>query len=202
MRRSVVVIVLIVTSSVAVAQENEPKPTISDAPFTNEEIEVYRTVLTTYLKGSGHGLNLANLTEPLDSADTACLSGWGSGVATSADSIIHRIDPSLVADKEIVLVDPGRQQKAIERNDPQNLLMKAIDDHQRLTEEQLDQSLKSAFHSALFTSSEIVFDKGHHRAAVSYRYVCGGLCGYGNTIVLKKAGDSLKVTRRCGGWVS
>jgi hypothetical protein len=106
------------------------------------------------------------------------------------------------ADAKILLVDPDRQQETIKKNDPQNLMMKAIDDGQKITDEQLDQSIKSAFHSGLFTLSEIVFDKEHRQSAVSYSFVCGGLCGNGNTLVLKKVGHIWKVAKRCGGWVS
>jgi hypothetical protein len=79
-----------------------------------------------------------------------------------------------VADKRVVLVDPDRQQETIKENDPQNLMKKAIDDRQKITEGQLDRSIKSAFDSGLFTLSEIVFDKEHLHAVVSYSFVCGG----------------------------
>jgi hypothetical protein len=107
-----------------------------------------------------------------------------------------------VADKRVVLVDPDHQQETIKENDPENLMKKAIDDRQKITEGQLDRSIKSAFDGGLFTLSEIVFDKGHLQAVVSYSFVCGGLCGHGNTLVLKKLGNSWKVTKKCGGWVS
>jgi hypothetical protein len=186
----------------SLAQENASKPRVSNAPLTSEQIAVYRAVLAVYLKGSDRVLNLANITEPLDEADAACLRGLDAGVAKGSASVIHKIGPSLVADTKIVLVDPDRQQETIKENDPQSLMMKAIDDHQKITDEQLDQSIKSAFDSGLFTLSEIVFDKEHRHAAVSYSFVCGGLCGNGNTLVLKKVGDSWKVAKRCGGWVS
>jgi hypothetical protein len=66
----------------------------------------------------------------------------------------------------------------------------------------VDQSLKRAFGSALFELSEIVFDKEHRRAVVSYSFVCGELCGNGSTLVLNKVGQGWKVAKRCGGWVS
>ncbi len=169
--------------------------------ITSEQIEVYRDVLAIYLKGSDRVLNLANITESIDAADTACLKGFDTGVAKGSASIIHRIGSSLVADTKIVLVDPDRQQETIEANDPQNLMRKAIDDHQKITDEQLDQSIKRAFGSGLFTLSEIVFDKKHRQAAVSYSFVCGGLRGNGNTLVLRKVGHMWKVAKRCGGWV-
>jgi hypothetical protein len=100
------------------------------------------------------------------------------------------------------LVDPDPQQETIKQNDPQNPIKKAIDEHQKVTDEQLNQSVKGAFGSALFELSEIAFDKEHSRAVVSYSFVCGELCGSGNTLVLKKVGHAWKVVKRCGGWVS
>ena len=201
-RRLVVAAALIVISSQAIAQESAPKPTLSDALLTSEQIAVYRTVLELYLKGSDGVLNLANITEPLDAADTACLRGLDSEVSKGSASVIHRIDPSLVAGTKIILVDPDHQHASIRENDPQNLMMKAIDEHQKITDEQLDHSLRRAFDSGLFTLSEIVFDKEHRHAAVSYSFVCGGLCGNGNTLVLKKVGNNWTLAKRCGGWVS
>ena len=119
-----------------------------------------------------------------------------------AQKVIHKLEPSLVSNTKVVLVDPERQQSAIKENDPQNLMKKAIDDHEKVTSEQLDESIRQAFQTGLFTLSEVVFDKEHHRAAVTYNFVCGMLCGHGNTVVLKKIGQDWKVTKRCGGYVS
>jgi hypothetical protein len=202
MRQKFRISVLVAISLGAVAQENVPKPKVSDAPLTSEQIAVYRAVLGDYLKGSDRVLNLANTTEPLGETDTACVRGLDAGVAKGSASIVHRIAPSFVADTKIVLVDSDRQQAKSKENDPQNLMRKAIDDHQKITDAQLDQSIKSAFDTGLFTLSEIAFDGEHRRAAVSYSFVCGGLCGNGNTLVLKKVGHSWKVLKRCGGWVS
>jgi len=81
-------------------------------------------------------------------------------------------------------------------------MRKALDDHQKITDEQLDQSVKSAFDTGLFTLSEIAFDRDHRRAVLSYSFVCGRLCGNGNTLVLRKVGHNWKVLKRRGGWVS
>jgi hypothetical protein len=202
MRHRFIISVLVVISLGAVAQENAPKPSVSDAPLTGEQTAVYRAVLGVYLKGSDRVLNLANVTEPLEGADTACVRGIDTSVAKGSAFIVHRFALSFVADTKIMLVDPDSQEVRIKENDPQNLISKAIDDHQKITDEQLDTSIKSAFDTGLFTLSEIAFDRDHRRAVVSYSFVCGGLCGNGNTLVLKKVGHIWKVTKRCGGWVS
>jgi hypothetical protein len=202
MSKSFTVIASLVISFGAVAQESAPKPKISDAPLSSEQIAVYRAVLADYLKGSQDVLNLAEVTEPFDGAESGCLRGLDTGASNRSAPVVHRMDASLVADTKVVLVDPGRQHQRVEENDPQKLIRKAIDDHQKLTDEQLDDSVKSAFASGLFTLSEIAFDKEHRHAAVSYSFVCGGLCGNGDTLLLKKVGQSWKVAKRCGRWVS
>ena len=193
---------LVVFSFGAVAQGTVQKLKLSDAALTGEQFAIYRVVLGYYLKGSGRVLNLANITEPFDEPDTACVTGVDSRVAKRSASTVHRIPASFVADNKITLVDSSRQQVTIKKNDPQRFVRKAVDDHQKITDEQLDQSVKSAIDSGLFTLSEIAFDREHRRAAVSYSFVCGGLCGNGNTLVLRKVGHNWKVLKRCGGWVS
>jgi len=205
MRRRLIAAGVLAISLGGIAQEDAPKPRVSDAPLTSEQIAVYQAVLAVYLKGSDGILNLANITEPLDEADGSCLRGFDAGIMKESATVIHRIGPSLTTGRKIALVDPDHQKVTIRENDPQNRMRKAIDEGQQIqqiTDKQLGQSIKTAFESGLFTLSEIVFDKEHRHAAVSYSFVCGGLCGNGNTLVLKKVGQSWKVAKRCGGWVS
>ena len=194
--------VLLVLSWKAVAQENWQKAKMSDAQLTTEQIAVYRAVLREYLKGSERTLNLASVTEPIDSSDKTCFKGMDARDIKESASVIHRIESLVAADSNIVLVDPGRQQTPIKENDPQNLIRNAIHDGQKVTDEQLEQAVKSAFDSGLSELSEIVFDKGHRRAVVAYSFVCGELCGSGDKLVLKKIGSDWRVAKRCGGWVS
>jgi len=156
MRQVWITVVLLVLSLRAYTQENAPKPKVSDDPLTTEQIAVYRAVLSDFLKGSDGALNLANLTEPLDQSDKACFRGMDVGVIKESVSVVHRLEPSLVTFTKIVLVDPDRQQKAIKENDPQKLIKNAIDDHAKVTDDQVDESVKNAFNTALFTLSEIV----------------------------------------------
>ena len=114
--------VLLVLSWKAVAQENWQKAKMSDAQLTTEQIAVYRAVLREYLKGSERTLNLANVTEPIDSSDKTCFKGMDARDIKESASVIHRIESLVAADSNIVLVDPGRQQTPIKEKDPQNLI--------------------------------------------------------------------------------
>ena len=186
----------------AVAQENAPRPTRTDAALTTDQIAVYRAVLRDYLRGSDGALNLANITEPIDESDGSCFKGMDTTVTKESASVIHRIDASVVSDTKIVLVNPDRQQKTIKENDPDNLIRKGVENGQKVTDEQVDQAVKGAFDSGLFQLSEIIFDKEHRHAVVGYSFICGKLCGNGNTVILTKVGRDWKVAKRCGGWVS
>jgi len=183
----------------------EPKLAVSNEPLSAEQIAIYRVVLADYRKGTHEALNLADRTEPLQrsegSSDLGCISGI-TRTDPRPPSLVHRITAPSELGPKLVLVDPDRQQGEINKNDPQNLVKRAIDDHERVTDKQLGDSIKKAFEVGVFTLSEIAFDKGHQHAIVAYSFVCGGLCGNGNTLLLKKVGRKWKVTKRCGGWVS
>jgi hypothetical protein len=204
MRYVVMAVMLILIGPALMSQEDSPKPTLSNEPLTNEQLAVYRAVLGNYLKDSDGKLNLANRTDPLDRSrlsDGRCMKAVEQPTANSAQ-IIHRIDSSSALGAEIVLVDPDRQRDRIEENDPQNLMKRAVDGHEEVTEKQVDDSVKHAFETGIFTLSEIVFDKEHRRAVVAYSFVCGMLCGNGSTLLLRKVGTKWTVSKTCGGWVS
>ena len=191
----------------AIPQNDAPKPTVSPDALTEERVAVYRAVLEDYSNGSNSPLNLADKTETLDFSETfpdkECLKGLDLESTGTAAKVVHRIDVRLTGNKKrIALVDADLQQTKIEENDPQKLMKRAIDEGEKVTEKQLDDSLKQAFGTGLFTFSEIVFDKKHQHAVLKYSFVCGGLCGHGNTMVIKKVGQKWKVGKRCGGWIS
>jgi hypothetical protein len=193
-----------VLSLVSVTQTDSSKPKVSSDPLTAEQSAVYRAVLGDYTKGASGSLNLANKTEPLEGPgpEDACVKGIELGAAESSVPLVHQIAPAALGPK-VVVVDPDQRNKLVKDNDPQNLIKKAIDGHEKVTDRQLDDSVKRAFETGLFTLSEIVFDKQHRHAVVAYSFVCGELCGHGNTVVLKKLGQKWKVVNRCGGgWVS
>jgi hypothetical protein len=185
----------------AVSQEDPPKPKVSDQPLSTDQIAVYRAVLNEYLKGSEDGLNVANLTIPLYRSEEQCFKSIKSGDA-NIPPVVHRLEPTLITSSKILLVDPDRQESAIKQNDPQNLVKKAIDEHEEVADKQIEQSVRQAFELGVFSLSEIAFDKKHRRAVVSYRFHCGELCGNGGTLLLKKVGRDWKVTKRCGDWIS
>jgi len=159
-------------------------------------------VLGSYSNGSNTTLNVADKTETLDlSEDKECLKGIE--LESTSAAVVHRLDQRVTKmKKNMVLVDAETQQKKIEENDPQKLMKRAIDDGERVTDKQIGDSLTQAFGTGLFTFSEIAFDKQHHYAVLTYSFVCGGLCGHGNTIVLKKVKEGWRIGRTCRNWIS
>jgi hypothetical protein len=204
MRTPVAAILIYLISAASPWAQDSPKPTISKEPLTLEQIAIYRIVLSDYRKGNKGPLNLSNKTELLQrtegSDDLQCIAGIS--LTPSGGLIIHQIDWSAELGLNLAMVDRDRQQKVIDQNDPQNLVKKAIDDHEKITNSELDHSIKHAFETGVFALSEIAFDSEHRLAVVAYSFVCGSLCGNGETLVLKKTGQRWKVLKRCGGWAS
>src|SRR5262245_5218978 len=89
-------------------------------------------------------LNIANVTDPLPGNLKL---GWLTGGCpreTSSSSksaqrpIVHRLDPAVALNSKMVLVDPEKQAVIVRQNDPQKLIMSAIDDHQPVSNNDLD----------------------------------------------------------------
>jgi hypothetical protein len=187
------------------AQEELPKPVLSNHPLTADEVAIFRAVLKGYLKGSRGVLLLADATTPIEQSPTSvrtCAAEISARLDPDARTMIHHIEPSVIAGLKIKLVDPSVQDKEVKQNDPQRVIHQAIDEGMQVTNKQLDDSLTKAFASGLFTLSEIVFNPKHVRAVVTYSFYCGSLCGNGNTLTLKKVGKIWRVSKHCGGWVS
>lgn len=193
-------------SLAATAQDEAPKPKVSKEPLTAEQVAVYRAVLQGYTNGTDSPLNVANKTEPLDQSgpffDKSCVKGLELESTDNSVPVVHQLDLSVAPNKKFVLVDPDRQEEKIKENDPQKLMKRAIDGGEHVNEKQIGDSVKQAFATGLFTLTEIRFDKQHRNAAVAYSFACGGLCGHGNTLILKKVGQGWKVSKRCGEWIS
>ena len=69
--------------------------------------------------------------------------------------------------------------------------------------EPVKDAVENAFSTALFSISEIAFDKDRQFAVVSYRFWCGSLCGHGATLVFQKIkGEWRNANRNCSSWIS
>jgi len=121
-------------------QDDRPKPAVSKAPLTAEQIEIYRVVLEKYVaKDSNAALNIANRTEPLDTTRI-----WEESVKCirrlklerpPQSPIVHRLSPEVALGPRMVLVDPNQQSDLVKENDPSNLVRRAIDDREPVTDQ-------------------------------------------------------------------
>ena len=207
MRTSSRILLTLLIMAMAVGENHaRPKPRLSKDPLTAEQVAIYRAVLEQYVENDfSAALNIANRTEALDSAWPEGQMGCSKRLTMEAAPqrpIVHRVSPAVVLGSKMVLVDPERQAKLVKQNDPQKLVHKAIDKHEPVSDKDLDDSVKRAFATGLFTFSEILFDRSHQHAILQYSFWCGSLCGHGKTLVMKKSAGKWHIEKECSDWVS
>jgi len=199
-------VVALSLSFTARAQDDAPKLKVSGESLTREQAAVYRAVLQDVLSNSKDMLKLANTTEPIRQSGAlfngACPKTSQPQVAQYSPSAVHHLDPALVQNLKIVLVEPGPQEEKIKKGDPAILMRRVIDDRQDVPQKQIDDATEQAVKNGVLTLFEIIFNKKRNRPLVSYSFVCGELCGYGNVLVLTKVGEKWKIYKTCEGWVS
>ena len=123
-----------------------------------------------------------------------CLQGIQLENLDAVSHSFHVLTPEVLPGKNMKLVVPNKQSKIVRGNDPSRTIRGG---------KSVDAAVKDAFATALFSMSEIAFDKQHSHAAVSYSFWCGSLCGNGATVIFEKVdGQWEKTNRNCGGWVS
>src|SRR5208337_2190607 len=115
---------LLVFPALATAQEDaESKPKVSDQPLTAEQLAVYRVVLHGWMENEVSAINLSVQTIPFPTSGAFDAGDCGKdlNLETVLPGVVHRFRPAdlpqLGSDK-ISLVDPERQQREVEENDP------------------------------------------------------------------------------------
>lgn len=177
------------------------KPVKSPTPLSADELAIYTAVLREYSHGQDTSLNVSRNTYPLDPASpmnglqqSGCLDGIQLENLQAASSSFHRLPPEVLPDKSMKLVDPGKQTKIVHTKDPSRTIREG---------KQVNDAVQDAFFAALFSMSEIAFDKEHRFAVVAYTFWCGSLCGNGSTLVFEKVNGRWRNAKRgCAGWVS
>ena len=109
---------------------------------------------------------------------------------------VHRIRPEdadLIAPGIFHLIDPDSGSKEVKKNDPENSIRNGGS---------VDGAVENGFAHGLFTLGEVRFDKSHTHAIVSFSFVCGGLCGHGATLVMKKTAKGWERSNACENWIS
>ncbi|MBZ5524507.1 MAG: hypothetical protein LAP21_19890 [Acidobacteriia bacterium] len=187
-----------------IAVPQEKKIELSKDPLTAEQVQIYRVILEHYTQNSDASLNIAVKTQAFDLTDSfvglkageGCLKEIELANLKQTATTVHKLDARVLVGKRMVLVDPEEQSALVRKNDPSNTIQGG---------KKVDEAVEQAFKSGLFSLSEIAFDKQHEWAVLSYSFYCGGLCGHGATVVLKKDKDTQEwkmTTRRCSDWIS
>ena len=177
------------------------EPVKSNVPLSDDEIAIYQVVLQQYVTSKeADRLDVSVRTYPFDpnshrSGVTAdCLRGIELQNLASIAHTFHLLTPNVLTVKNSRLVDPDKQSQIVRENDPDKTMRKG---------KSVSEAVNEAYSTALFSLSEIAFDKENRHAVVSYSYWCGALCGHGSTLVFERVGNIWKkMDRHCGGWIS
>lgn len=176
------------------------KPVKATSPLSADEVSIYNAVLRHYSGDKDTALNVSQITYPLDPASpmnglgAECLKGIHLENIAVVSHSFHELPPDVLPDQKTKLVNPRKQTRAVRSNDPSKTIRKG---------KPVEDAVESAFSTALFSMSEIAFDKDRRFAVVSYRFWCGSLCGNGSTLVFEKVkGEWRNANRNCGSWIS
>ena len=199
--RSAIAIFVVVALTLPAAIAGKDKTQKSSTTLSADEITIYKAVLRGYVSDERASLNVSIKTYPLDPEshmsglkNGECVKGIELDNLETVSSTYDELPPAVLAGKNMKLVDPDKQAKIVKSNDPDRTMAKG---------KSVDNAVRDAFSTALFSMSEIAFDKDHHYAVVGYRFWCGALCGHGRTLVFRKVGTEWgKTNRICGGWIS
>jgi hypothetical protein len=175
------------------------RPSRNPAALVADEIEVYRAVLEERRSQGWFSLNVSARTYSLDAdfirnLSCTCLGGIYLEESSSAFHTHHQLTVQILPAAKMRLVDPDRQAITVRSNDPDQTMRRG---------KTIRDAVLEAYATGLFSMSEIVFDKEHRHALLSYSFRCGSLCGNGATLVSEKIqGKWMNTERNCGGWIS
>lgn len=193
----IMAVMLLCTSTSATSD----KPVRTTSPLNADEVSIYNAVLRHYSGDKDTALNVSQTTYPLDPSSpmdglqgAECLKDIHLENIEVVSHSFHELPPDVLPGKKMKLVNPRKQTTIVRSNDPSKTIRNG---------KPVENAVESAFSTALFSMSEIAFDKDRRFAVVSYRFWCGSLCGNGSTLVFEKVkGEWRNANRNCGGWIS
>ena len=188
--------VIVLGISITFAQDR-PKPVVSETPLTAEQLAVYHALISQWMGKDKRPVNLANQTDPQGGMDAKEDKDCGEGLELEPlAATVHHIRPEdaeQIAPGIFRLIDPDSGSDEVKKNDPENSIRNGGS---------VDSAVENGFAHGLFSLGEIRFDKSHTHAIVLFSFVCGGLCGHGATLVMKKTTNGWERSSDCENWIS
>ncbi len=181
------------------AAADDRKPILSETPLTTAQLQIYQVFLNSDTNGSrSDHIRLSNQTAPLDLTDEkkrgGCLDELEFEESVHPEWIFHKFDPQTTFPANVELVDPKKQSATVRKNDPSRTIKQG---------KPVDDAVQDAFATGLLTVSEIAFDSTHEYAVMRFSFVCGMLCGHGETLVFRYVDGQWKhANKRCSRWIS
>jgi hypothetical protein len=190
--RGVMAAIVITYSFVGLTSD---KPAKASAPLSSDEVAIYQAILTQQNTKESSPLNVATTTVPFakDSATNDCLQDIKLENVPAVSHSFHELTEEVVSKTDARLVNPKEHSKIAHANDPEKTMKEG---------KSVDDAVRGAFASGLFSMSEIAFDKERRYAVVSYSFWCGTLCGQGATVLFKKVNGVWRAERYCTRWIS
>ncbi|HEY4356385.1 MAG TPA: hypothetical protein VGN16_11605 [Acidobacteriaceae bacterium] len=161
--------------------------------MSSERIQIYRDFLQSYTKDSeSKALNISQVTKafhPDEMDGKGCLKGFRERDMRSGP--IHQFGSDAFDPARFRLINPALHKKS----DPGDAIRRG---------ENVDDAVEAGVNAGVFTFSEIIFNATHTRAAFSFSFVCGGLCGHGWTVIYKRTapGGWRQSRAACAHWIS
>jgi len=157
---------------------------VSSSSLNPEQMSVYRDLLAQWRSNPSESINVADLTfvlEPDDGDFNGCMKEFPHEQPLTE---VHRFAKDFEVANHVSLVDP-KDHKIL---DPMDQMRQG---------EPVESAVRNSFDKGILYLSEVVFDRKHKRAAVRYGFVCGGLCGSSETVVLEKhRGETIEAIMR------
>ena len=156
---------------------------------------LYHAFLGQWLGNDKSIVFVARSAKPASSND---ITRFGECSADPADQHARWVDAATIKNLEEVVgdlprlrfVDPDTWQP----EDPGTLIAKG---------QSVEAAVETGVGHALLTLSAITFNDAHDRAAFTFSFVCGALCGTGGSVVFKKTGKRwIRQESTCGNWIS
>ena len=101
-----------------------------------------------------------------------------------------------------VVVDSVTVKDYIDNENGNHFLSDKLFDYYLTTPEEMNCLRNNGFKKGVISFKQPGYSEDGTTALVEYGYTCGGLCGYGNYVILSKEGDNWKIITIIHSWIA